>query len=207
MPIIHMARDEADARASGTNVRSITTKAGSTRGELVDTTIWLYDTHVGLCIREYEHNGYHDSDFFMVVWNAEKAAPETIEFASTRGWSYPCLGSAVDATPEVLEAYWRWTAEQQAKALKAERHAKAERLAGIRRGWRSAGLPAGRLRAVRREVGTKAVEAIVALYGPRIRSGFKLRLRSQVDAWAAEPKPKYPVPLSRKQLACLVPEQ
>ena len=67
--------------------------------------LYLYDSHVGLCLEDRERNGYDDSDFYMVVWNPEKGEPESIEFASTRGWSYPCYGSSPDATPEVRAAY------------------------------------------------------------------------------------------------------
>lgn len=205
MPIIHMSNSEAEAKALGTNVRSIITKAGGTDGKLVDFTIWLYDTHVGLCLYEGEVNGYHDSDFYMVVWDPVKLAPERIEFASTRGWCAPCFGSHPDATPEVQEAYRVWQAEQVVKAQKAKRHAKAERLANCRRAWASHGLPAERLRRVYKEVGLRGLEAILALYRPRVRSNFKLKLRAQVDAWAMDTEPQYTTPLSQRQLNCILP--
>lgn len=66
---------------------------------------WTYETHHGLCIQEREHNGYDDSDFYMLVWNPETNLPESICFASTRGWSYPCYASHVDATPEIQAKY------------------------------------------------------------------------------------------------------
>lgn len=56
----------------------------------------------GRVIREYERNGYDDSDFYAVYWNGQK--PVTVQYASTRGWTY-ANGAAVDATPEVLAEY------------------------------------------------------------------------------------------------------
>jgi hypothetical protein len=41
-----------------------------------------------------------DSDFYAVVWNEDTQTIGHVEYATTRGWSYP-NGAAVDATPEV----------------------------------------------------------------------------------------------------------
>lgn len=106
MPIIHMASSEAEALSNGTNVRLLQDNSSA-------SPIWLYDSHIGLCIRDHEMNGYDDSDWYMTVWNNEKNAPEEIMFATTRGWSYPCYGSSPDATPEIMEKYNAWKAEQK----------------------------------------------------------------------------------------------
>ena len=97
MPIIHIANSEQEARENGSNPRKCE--------GFGDNAFWLYDTHVGLCIKEFEVNGYDDSDFNMIVWNIEKNCPETICFATTRGWTYPCYGSSPDATPEIMDKY------------------------------------------------------------------------------------------------------
>lgn len=94
--------------------------------------LWLYDTHVGLCIKDYERNGYNDSDWYMVVWNTAENKPETIEFASTRGWSYPCYGSSPDATPEVLAAYEAWE-KDYAEKMRREREAAEAKLPKVGR--------------------------------------------------------------------------
>lgn len=106
MPIINMASSEAEALSKGTNVRLY-------KDDSATYPIWLYDTHIGLCIADRERNGYDDSDWYMLVWDNEKNTAYEIEFASTRGWSYPCYGSKPDATPEVLEKYNAWKAEQR----------------------------------------------------------------------------------------------
>jgi hypothetical protein len=77
---------------------------------------WEYETHKGLCLREYERNGYHDSDFYMVVWNDEKNAPESIEFATTRAGCGAAFGSHPDATPEVKAKYEAYQQEQARRA-------------------------------------------------------------------------------------------
>jgi len=87
--------------------------------------VWLYDTHVGLCLYESEENGRDDSDFYMTVWNPEKGEPKRIMFATTRGWSYPSMQSCPDATPEVRAAYEEYREQQeklrQAAAAERER--------------------------------------------------------------------------------------
>jgi len=89
--------------------------------------LYTYDTHVGLCIHEREYNGRDDSDFYMIVWNEEKQEPESIQFASTRGWSYPCYGSHPDATPEVLAKYKAYQDRIDSEHLAYERKIEATR--------------------------------------------------------------------------------
>ena len=79
---------------------------------------YLRESHKGLVLNTYERNGRDDSDFFAVVWNPEKGHCEHIEYASTRGWSYP-NNAIVDATPETLAAYAAFQAEKRAKATRS----------------------------------------------------------------------------------------
>lgn len=74
-------------------------------------TLFLETTHHGLVLSTHERNGRDDSDFIAVVWNAEKGEPQSIEYASTRGWSYS-NHAEVDATPETLAAVAAYRAEQ-----------------------------------------------------------------------------------------------
>lgn len=60
-------------------------------------------TYEGATFGTYEHNGYNDSDFFAVVWDAEAGATRAVEYATTRGWTY-ANGATVDATDEVKAA-------------------------------------------------------------------------------------------------------
>jgi hypothetical protein len=90
---------------------------------------FAYDTHVGLCLFEREYNGYHDSDFYMVVWNAEAGKPESIEFATTRFGCGSAFQSRRDATPEVEAAYAAYKARIDAANVWARLVDDAKRLA------------------------------------------------------------------------------
>jgi len=86
--------------------------------------LYMETTHQGLVLAKRERNGYHDSDFYAIVWNEEKNKPEEIEYASTRGWSYP-NGAVVDATDEIREKYNAYVEKQRIIAQKAQEEAEA----------------------------------------------------------------------------------
>lgn len=86
--------------------------------------IWIKTSHVGLVLQTVEQNGYHDSDFFAIVWNDEKGEPERIEYASTRGWSYP-NSAGVDATPEVLAKHEAWQTKMRDAARASRQRCEA----------------------------------------------------------------------------------
>lgn len=137
MAIVHMAHKREEIPADAQNVRDdsnswrpqpdspeamakmdeIQRRYANTPERCAAFQLFTYESHIGLCIEDRERNGRDDSDFYMIVWNEEKQAPESIEYASTRGWSYPCYGSKVDATPEVLAKYqaWRTAREREAR--------------------------------------------------------------------------------------------
>lgn len=82
--------------------------------------------YTGAVLYNGERNGYHDSDFYSLVWDEEKGAVVTVGTGSTSYWSYHD-GATVDATPEVKQkaAGWyllqileRLTKEAQEDALK-----------------------------------------------------------------------------------------
>ena len=55
----------------------------------------------GAVLATYEANGYDDSDWYAIVWDAEKAAVRTVMYDTTR---FAAMGRAdVDATPDVIE--------------------------------------------------------------------------------------------------------
>lgn len=161
---------------------------------------WVRRTHVGKCLFEREANHYDDSDFYMTVWNDETNAPEEICFASTRGWTYPCLSSAADATPEVLAKYDAYVKAAFAKREKAFHKGKVLEALANRKALKEAAekfnVPYGKLVAIRR---LPEYKQILALFGDRIRSEFKKSLRKQVLDWAASSDKKYDHPLSKKQ--------
>jgi hypothetical protein len=167
-----------------------------------EKAIVLYKSHVGLCLFESERNGYHDSDFYMTVWNPVEKKPETICFASTRGWCYPCYGSAPDASDEVRAEYAEWK-----KA--------ADRRRRIENKWRER----KELNKLRDEMGLNSradVWKLIRAVGPdaakgpyhrllktkNFRSDFRKSLASQVRDWIAGNR-EYKRPLSYKQEAYL----
>ena len=77
-------------------------------------TLYMRTTHVGKVISLREHNGYSDSDYYALVWNDETNSTEEIEYATTRGWTYP-NGASVDATEEVKAKYDKFTKEVNEK--------------------------------------------------------------------------------------------
>ncbi|MGH6629301.1 MAG: hypothetical protein ACREB3_06190 [Burkholderiales bacterium] len=75
--------------------------------------IYIHELAIGLTLDEWEHNGAEDSDWYVRVWNPVTQAPEVHEYASTRGWCYPCYNAIVDATPEARAAYVQWQERQR----------------------------------------------------------------------------------------------
>jgi hypothetical protein len=83
--------------------------------------IYMGVTHKGLVLELREWNMRDDSDFYARVWSPEKGCVERVDYATTRGWTYPNHAD-VDATPEVIEAVKAWEhkcAEEKAKRIAA----------------------------------------------------------------------------------------
>lgn len=91
-----------------------------------DEKLLMAKTYEGCVLSTYERNGYHDSDFFAHVWDEEKQAVITIEYATTRGWTYP-NNAVVDATPEVKAKVAAYEAEKRAKQAAAKAAADAKK--------------------------------------------------------------------------------
>lgn len=56
--------------------------------------------YVGATLYRGEHNGYHDSDFYALVWDEDTQAVIKVSIGSTSYWSYHD-GATVDATDDV----------------------------------------------------------------------------------------------------------
>jgi hypothetical protein len=157
-----------------------------------------WDTHQGLCIEEFERNRYHDSDFYMVIWNPETKKPENYCFASTRGWSYPSYNSRADATPEVMAEYKAYVAASERKArICAAWKRRGEQVRIARAIGESNYRKLSKLRAgIPAECYNAAIKLITST---RTRNSFKLSLRQQILDWYFNPEPRYSQPLTRKQ--------
>lgn len=75
-------------------------------------------TFEGRVLETREMNGRDDSDFYALVWNDETGTIERVDYATTRGWTYP-NSAVVDATPEVVALATARRAEVAAAARAA----------------------------------------------------------------------------------------
>ena len=73
-------------------------------------------SHVGCTLYTYERNGYHDSDWYAVVYNQGTDSIEHIEYATTRFNSDGC-SATVDALPEIAEAAHKLLTEENFRVL------------------------------------------------------------------------------------------
>ena len=164
--------------------------------------ISLWETHVGLCLSEREANYYDDSDFYMTVWNPEKGAAEEIMFATTRGWSYPAMGSFTDATPEVWATYEVWREKKRAESIAIGRKKKSVIIRAARKNEVEVagkiGVPVITLRKWKYAERPDLYERGVKLLSAKLRSGFKISLRDQLVKFLKEGG-KYNSPFSPKQ--------
>jgi hypothetical protein len=75
------------------------------------------ETYKGAVLATYERNGYDDSDFYAIVWDAEEKKIKHVEYATTRGWTYN-NGASVDATEEVIEEAARFNERNLLSAMR-----------------------------------------------------------------------------------------
>lgn len=163
----------------------------------------LWEEYQGLCLNDYERNGYDDSDFCMEIWDPVECRVFTITFATTRAWTYPSYGSKPDATPEVRAAVAQWRAEQAAKMLAAQRLDQAkvlrEQRALVRKLAEKHGVPFLRLSKLVRSERSERVTVLLKLLKSALRSEFRIKLRTQLIEWLRSPTPAYPSPFSYRQ--------
>lgn len=177
-------------------------------GEKNDLTLVLWETHQGLCLYDWEANGYDDSDFYMMVWNPEKARPEPICFATTRGWSYPSYGSKPDATPEVIAAWEAYKAAEKVRSAKAKRDEQAKQLRHQHRVELALtaryGFTIKALRNLKRAEGQDRFErAVHLLASSKLRSNFKLDFQKKLAEWLKESNHQYASPFTVRQWDCV----
>lgn len=63
---------------------------------------FLVETYKGCVLRVFERNFFDDSDFYVEVYDEETNSIKTIEYATTRFWTYN-NHARVDATDEVIK--------------------------------------------------------------------------------------------------------
>lgn len=74
---------------------------------------WIYGKpdvqYEGCVLSTYERNGYHDSDFYAVVWDEEKQAVTEVEYDTTRcgDGGYAKVDATMDVLRKVYRYYWK----------------------------------------------------------------------------------------------------
>lgn len=161
----------------------------------------LWETYQGCCVSERERNGYDDSDFYMTVWDDELGKAYETMFATTRGWTYPAMGSYVDATPEVIEKYDAWKKEEYKKAVK-ERHKlglknRQEKLKVLVKAARKNDLKVSQVKKVA-SLNDYMFEGCMKLLTSNLRSDFRKSLKTQLIGWL-NGESEYSSPFSPRQ--------
>ena len=203
MPIINFVFSEEEAKKVFQNNENLpphrrahNLRVSSTKYS--DKDIWLYDTHVGYCIRDYERNGYDDSDFYMTYWNPVTNKPEDICFASTRGWTYPSYGSRMDATPDIQKKYEDYIAYQR-------KYENVMRKLSVRKEYweivKKNNLPSlSVVEKIRNVFPGENWSKVKVLLTSNLRSQFRISIKNQIINWALDENPKYKQPLSNRQM-------
>ena len=157
-----------------------------------------YESYKGMCVRERENNGYHDSDFYMTVWDEASQSAFTFQYATTRGWCYPCMSSSVDASPEIMAKFQKWEAYQQRKASILRKRSKRQEQFKIAR---ECGVTFKQLTELR--VACVYEQVVPLLKTKKFRSEFRQSMANQVREWLNSTDRKFKTPLSYKQLSYL----
>jgi hypothetical protein len=163
--------------------------------------LFIVRTYEGACLSTFENNGYHDSYFFMRVWDEATQSIKAIETGST-AYGGGAVIATVDATPEVLAKVEAFKARRAEEVRQREEAEIAERIAPVAE---YAGVSPDRVRNLWDAVGFENFQNIAALMSDKLRSNFRKSLRDQVVAWLKDDAPKYDRPLSPKQMQCIQP--
>lgn len=153
----------------------------------------LFETYVGMCLRDFERNRYDDSDFYMEVWTGHGV--RTIQFATTRAWSYPCYGSKPDASPEIHAKAEAWTKRynmgQSLLKKRRQLHKDLEKA-------RKMQITLKQFREIQRLDSIQQQAAEILLPVKNFRSEFRKSLATQIRNWLNGDR-KFDQPLSYKQ--------
>jgi hypothetical protein len=165
-------------------------------------TKWYYVTYAkGAVIRQYERNGYHDSDFYLVVYSAHTGTLYEWEYTSTRYGGSGIYGLGlhytVDATPEVRETASAIRVAEAQRAEQESREADVEAMVALGASPESARLFVDKLSKFRGTPKYNGVHKLLCT--KKFRSSFRQSLRDQVETWLRDPNPTYDFPLSPKQ--------
>lgn len=191
---------------------------GAVKGESGGSTFYTVTEYEGCVLKEWENNGYDDSDFYCSYWDEEAQEIKTTIFASTRGWSYPCLATRVDATPEVRAKADAWIAkrerERRVRTALAGRNRAREiarkldlpnyhRVVRLAKAYNVHGRIPSELHSTlldgEKSLVHRVFDLIQSYANNRLRSKFRKSLAEQIVRWMRDDSPTYDRPLSAKQ--------
>lgn len=160
---------------------------------LKHTALVIYTTHVGTCLFKTEAT---DADY-MLVWNEELQCPERIECPTRRG-----PPSLPDATPAVTAQYEAWQVRKNQAATINNKWYKRRLDRDLAKEMNLASYHAvRRLRAGLSEEHFRHAISLLAV--KKYKSTQRSTLAGMLRAWANNPTPKFPTPLSPNQLKSL----
>ena len=113
MPITRQIQESEALDAEGNINPNVDTQYG-VRGWPEGKPLYTTVSHHGLVLDLGEHNGYHDSDFFALVWSDELGRPTEVTYGTTRAWTY-ANNATVDATEGALLKWAAWRAVREAE--------------------------------------------------------------------------------------------
>lgn len=83
-------------------------------------------SYKGCVLATRERNGYDDSDFYAVVWDEEAQICRSVEYATTRFYTYGNYAE-IDATPEAIAKAQVWLRKWAVMRLESEAANKARK--------------------------------------------------------------------------------
>lgn len=98
----------------------------------VSDRLYMQERYKGCVLVVRERNYHDDSDFYAVVWDEETYRLKDVEYATTRGWTYPNHAD-VDATAETLEKAQAYMRAYGYSRLKTAAEAEARQVAKDKR--------------------------------------------------------------------------
>lgn len=171
-------------------------------------TLYSWSTHAGLVLGSgSQYDGDGDSSYYAEVWDGDKT--KRVYYGSTRDSGYT-PGPIVDATPEVLAGYQAFLAAKAEAARKYKVHcaiqAHRANVACLTQAAGGCSFTRRKLRTLRKTMySSPDFWNIVKLLNSKPRNTFKQTMKENVVKWLADPRPKFPRPLSPRQLECIVP--
>ena len=88
--------------------------------------LYMETTYKGCVLETREYNGRDDSDFYALCWDEATQSIAKVNYATTRGWTYP-NGASEDATEDVRQKASAWIRKIVKAQWVASNRAQAEK--------------------------------------------------------------------------------